>query len=298
MKTGFTRRRQALGLPSRVDGDFPRIYEPIAHWLKSQIDKMSKPFILGVNGAQGSGKSTFCDLMSATLEADGVNVTVCSIDDFYLTRADRLRLSEEIHPLCLNRGVPGTHDLSLALETLPKLSQADPNDITLLPRFDKAKDDRCPEEDWEQVRGRPDLVILEGWCVGAQDLPPWESPINTREATDDPTGIWASWSQKALEDNYSELFAQLSGLLMIQVPSMETVHRSRWLQEQKLWKWHEADANLEVYQGLMTQVEVHQYVQLFERLTLHMLKTMPTRADVLIRSGDSFDYELVRLPKS
>ena len=298
MKAKFLERCDALGLPARLSDDFESIHGPVAYWIRNRIVSTPHPFFLGVNGAQGSGKSTFSDLLATILREMGHNVVVCSIDDFYLTREAREQLAQNIHPLCLHRGVPGTHDIALAVETFDKLIKAKDSDVTPIPRFDKARDDRMDIDDWDRVEGSVDVVIFEGWCVGASDLPAWTSPYNEREKKEDPNGTWCKWSRQALIDRYSELFGYLNALLMIRIPSMETVHRSRWLQESKLWKKHEETNNKETLKGLMTKEQTRLYVQLFERLTEHMLEAMPAKADILIQCGESFDYALTRLPNA
>ena len=56
------------------------MYLPLAAWVISQ--KGDGPLIIGVNGAQGSGKSTLCDFLRLILEqCDGQRVAVLSIDD-------------------------------------------------------------------------------------------------------------------------------------------------------------------------------------------------------------------------
>ncbi len=34
-----------------------------------------------------------------------------------------------------------------------------------LPKFDKSIDDRCNKRLWYNIKSRPDVIILEGWCV-------------------------------------------------------------------------------------------------------------------------------------
>ena len=67
------------------------------------------PALIGIAGAQGSGKTTLA--RAAAVRLDGVAL---SLDDFYLERAERTRLGRSIHPLLAVRGPPGTHDLTLA----------------------------------------------------------------------------------------------------------------------------------------------------------------------------------------
>ncbi|MCY0536461.1 hypothetical protein OVV84_28185, partial [Klebsiella pneumoniae] len=80
------------------------------------------------------GKSTLTAVVKRLLEIRGLKVALFSLDDIYLTRAERQALAAEVHPLLATRGVPGTHDVAWGealLEDLRKPGQ------TLLPAFDK-----------------------------------------------------------------------------------------------------------------------------------------------------------------
>ena len=69
----------------------------------------ARPPLIGISGAQGSGKSTLAALLEASLSEAGIVAKVVSLDDFYLTKSERKKLSNSTHPLCQTRGVPGTH---------------------------------------------------------------------------------------------------------------------------------------------------------------------------------------------
>ena len=154
--------------------DFERILENVQ--TTCAVDQMGGDakkeqggaLIVGVNGAQGSGKSTLCDVLKRILESDLFRLTIAtiSIDDVYLTRADRVELGARIHPLCAVRGVPGTHDVQLAHRTLDDLCNSE-TPKALIPRFDKSIDDRCPPSAFDALNCTPDVVLFEGWCVGA-----------------------------------------------------------------------------------------------------------------------------------
>lgn len=70
----------------------------------------SLPFVVGLNGVQGVGKTTLVRALAQTLqEREGLPTLVVSIDDFYLTHADQLALAAA-HPdnaLVQHRGEPG-----------------------------------------------------------------------------------------------------------------------------------------------------------------------------------------------
>ena len=118
--------------------------------------------------------------LAALLDARGWKTAALSLDDLYLTRKERARLAETVHPLLAVRGVPGTHDVDLGLEILEALFEAEPGDCTRMPRFDKAADTRAPATGAHDFEGPADIVVFEGWCVGAEPQDPalLDEPIN------------------------------------------------------------------------------------------------------------------------
>ncbi|KAK0637159.1 P-loop containing nucleoside triphosphate hydrolase protein [Bombardia bombarda] len=68
-----------------------------------------RPFIIGLNGVQGVGKTTLVRALADALQGrEGLQTLVVSIDDFYLTHADQLALAAA-HPdnaLVQYRGEP------------------------------------------------------------------------------------------------------------------------------------------------------------------------------------------------
>ncbi|MDI6623654.1 MAG: FAD-binding domain-containing protein, partial [Brevundimonas sp.] len=129
-------------------------------------DGSGRPPLIAVVGAQGSGKTTLAREAAARFGAAQI-----SIDDVYLTRAEREALAREVHPLFVTRGPPGTHDLALLQGLIDALSTAGPDDQTLIPDFDKRGDDRRPRERWRAFRGRPSAVLFDAWCQGRTGYP-------------------------------------------------------------------------------------------------------------------------------
>jgi D-glycerate 3-kinase len=186
-----------------------------------------EPPLIGVSGAQGSGKSHHCRAYVAAHP----RVAHFSLDDVYFTKAERAQLAKRFHPLFATRGPPGAHAVGLALATIAALRNAQPSSETPLPRFDKASDDRAPEETWPRFNGRPDAILFDGWCLGAlpDDFGP--APINTVESEEDPDGRWRAQINKDLAERYQPFFASFDAIIYLQPPSWEIVRAWRGQQE-------------------------------------------------------------------
>ena len=237
-----------------------------------------RPFVLGVCGAQGSGKSTLSEALAETMRGEGVATAVLSIDDLYRTKAEREALARTVHPLFAVRGVPGTHDVALGLDVIAALEAGR---ATPLPRFDKAQDDRAPAAQWDHAEGDTALLILEGWCVGARPEPAaaLDVPVNALERDEDADGRWRRAANAALAgEGYQALFARLDRLVLLAAPGFEAVRDWRVEQEHGLARKAGADAR-----GVMSDAEVERFIGFYERLTRHILTEMPGRADLVIR---------------
>ncbi|HEY7901176.1 MAG TPA: kinase, partial [Caulobacteraceae bacterium] len=187
-------------------------------------------------------------------------------------RAERARLAAEVHPLAAVRGPPGTHDVDLGLALLDALERAGP---VRQPRFDKAADDRAPESAWPVAQGPADIVLFEGWCVGAKPQPDAAlgAPINVLETQEDPHGVWRRWVNGQLAGPYRPLFARLARLILLRAPHFSVVRR---------WRG-EAEAERRAQTGGgMSAAEIDRFVQVYERLSGHIAEEMAGRADVVI----------------
>ena len=246
-------------------------------------------FVLGICGAQGSGKSTLVACLAEALANEGIAAATLSLDDLYLTRAARQRLAAEVHPLFATRGVPGTHDVALGLGTIAALGRGEP---APLPRFDKAADDRLPRADWPQAPAGTQVLLLEGWCLGARPQDPAElaAPVNALEAEADAQGTWRRHANAALAGDYQTLFARIDALVLLAAPGFDVVARWREQQEAELRARAGAGAA-----GAMSQAEVLRFVRHYERLTRHVLTEMPGRADLVARLGP--DREVLALER-
>ena len=139
------------------------VYLPLAAWLRRRAASRSGALVVGICGAQGSGKSTVSELLRSVLERGfDEAVAVFSIDDIYRTREERQRLAAEVHPLFATRGVPGTHDVDLGLRLIEALGSQSPEDDLGIPSFDKSRDDRRPQSEWPRFAGSASVILFRG----------------------------------------------------------------------------------------------------------------------------------------
>lgn len=237
-----------------------------------------RPFILGICGAQGSGKSTLAEALAGRLRETGLRVAVLSLDDLYLTKAERLALAGTVHPLLATRGVPGTHDVGMGLAVLDRLAGTQP---ILLPRFDKATDDRAPDGTW--IDGPVDVVLFEGWCIGAtaQEPAALNEPVNDLERMQDSDGRWRRHVNAALAGDYQRLFKRIDALVLLAAPDFTIVRDWRIEQEEGLRRSLQAAGR--PADGTMSRQQIATFIQFYERLTRHILSEMPDRADLTLR---------------
>ncbi|GAC1633442.1 MAG: kinase [Nevskia sp.] len=263
-----------------LDASTQQAYRALAEWVANRVRQHGACPVIGINGAQGSGKSTLGRVGDTLQSVHGLHAALLSIDDFYLPRAAREQLAQTVHPLFATRGVPGTHEVALGRSRLQQLRTAAPGQRVLLPRFSKAADDRLAESDWPAATGRFDLVLFEGWCVG---LPPQAedalaAPINELEAHDDADGRWRRRVNEHLRHEYAAWFAQLDRLVFLQVPDFDSVRRWRWQQECETAAAHGPGPA----RGLMSQPQLDRFLQHYERLTRHALQQLPAQAEALL----------------
>lgn len=185
-----------------------------------------RPALIGVSGAQGSGKTTACQLLEA---ANRPRFAQYSIDDVYLDHVQRAELAKHTHPLFVTRGPPGTHDIALARATIDALTSARADSETPLPRFDKINDMMKPPSEWPIVRGRPEAILVDAWCLGALPVPP-SSPLNAVEE-EDVNGVWRETQNEFLRTTYADWFATFDAIIYLRAPSWDVVRRWRGQQE-------------------------------------------------------------------
>ncbi|MEM1404602.1 MAG: hypothetical protein AAGG55_14790 [Pseudomonadota bacterium] len=254
-------------------------FEPLASLVHDQAMRKEATLLVAVNGSQGSGKSTLCDYLVECLAARyKLRAIALSLDDFYLTKAGRQRLATDVHPLLATRGVPGTHDTQLLADTLNAL-QAPESSVTV-PRFDKSVDDRFERSNWSEIDAPVDVVLLEGWCMGAcgDDAQTLARPLNSLEADEDAEGVWRRYTDKSLREAYAPIFARMDLWVMLCAPGFEQVLRWRTEQEEKLRAAVAGRGD-----GLMDDAALARFVAHYERHTRQCLRQLPEDVDVLLR---------------
>lgn len=238
------------------------LIDRIGRWIDQRTVAMGRdgPPILGIAGSQGSGKSTL-----AKAVAERFGGASLSLDDVYLTKAERAAMAAQVHPLFATRGPPGTHDLGLLNRLLDRLQWAGRDDLTPLPRFDKLADDRATEADWPVVKGRPRVIVLEGWCLGAtpQAEADLVAPINAQETRQDGEGEWRRAVNAALGQPYARLRARLDALIFLKAPGFAVV--LDWRCEQEAGLMGQDTVSPERRAALAI------FIQHYERLSRHMM---------------------------
>ena len=259
-------------------------FSPIVDSIVAEYNHNKTPRVIGINGCQGSGKSTLADyLCTAVSEQLDMKTVALSLDDFYLTKSERNELARQVHPLLATRGVPGTHDVELAISCIKHLLAGEK---TLVTRFDKSIDDRVPQDQLSSIDEPVGLIVLEGWCLGALPQKPeaLTNAINALEQEEDTDSVWRNYVNQALIDEYPALFNLADELIMLQAPSFDTVFNWRLEQEQKLVKRLTKEGK-NTDSGIMNEQQIRRFISYFERVTENSLKEMPQRADHLFTLG-------------
>ena len=274
----YLKKQEVTGKPI-VDklGKINKFYLPLSKWINSIYIKDGKTKLIGLSGGQGAGKSTITGILKLILKKKyGLNVCVFSIDDFYKTKFDRLKMSKKTHPLFITRGVPGTHDVKLLNQTINNLKQKNFRTV-LIPKFDKSKDDRFKKSKWQKVKVRPDVIIFEGWCVGVTHQTNLElkKPINFIEKKYDKNLKWRKIVNNLIKKSYKNLFNKIDKLVYLKVPHFDYIVEWRWIQEQKMKLTSKSKKT-------MSKTQVKEFIMFYERLTKHMMKNYSKISDLTI----------------
>ena len=261
---------------------------PLCFWINKKAN-VKKPYFVGLAGGQGTGKTTISSLIKIILTKHfKLKVFRISIDDFYKTRKERINLSKRVHPMLITRGVPGTHDIKMMLSFFKKVKSKKFKSLKL-PKFNKATDDRFSEKNWYNLNNKPDVIIFEGWCVGAkpENSNTLKKTINSMERERDKKQIWRKYVNQQLKSNYKSLNSQLNCLIYLKAKNFILLQKWRLKQERKLWFNSKKKSNLKI----MDKGDVINFMQTYQRITQNMFKKMPKYASIILNLNSNHQFK-------
>jgi D-glycerate 3-kinase len=275
----FLKSQEVLAEPFRDKiGQLNNFYLPISQMVYQKYLKNKKTQVIGLTGGQGSGKSTISNILKILLKENfSLETVIFSIDDFYKTLKEREIMSKNISPLFLTRGVPGTHDTKMLFDCIKALKNSKFKKI-LIPKFNKSIDDRVSKKKWQKIKKRPNIVIFEGWCVGAEPQKKKDLlvPINELEKYKDKKKFWRNRVNQELKKDYKKIFKLIDKIIFLKVPSFKHVFKWRLLQEKKLRITSKGKKT-------MSDSQIKNFIMFYERLTKHMLINLTRKADSVIK---------------
>ena len=246
----------------------------------------NKTAIIGVQGGQGTGKTTLAKFLQEQLRQKGYAVESFSIDDFYTSYAERKRLAQQYpsNPFYqIPRGMPGTHRVSELLLVLQRINAGKPFAI---PHFDKSLHHGAGDVDGERkVKVRVDFVLFEGWCVGLPLINKKElEKICQRNKISLPSGYGIVLR---FLKSYQPLWEYIHYLVMLKPRRSELHLRWRRQQEQELRQQKGSSMN---------QKEIGHFVDIYLPLTYVCYEKV--NADAVLTIDEKHRFVKLNIPKS
>ena len=239
-------------------------------------------------GSQGIGKSTLLAILEKNLNIFyGIKILTLSLDDYYLTKKERVILSKKNHPLLLTRGVPGTHDTKLLSQSILKFDKSEyPMKI---PIFNKLKDDRSKK--FKSIKYKKDILLLEGWCCGCPPIPNsfLYKNINFLEKRKDKNKFWRKFYNKKLKNEYAKIFRHFGEIIYLKPPSFSNVASWRFKQERLLRTQSKT-------KKIMNKKQIEDFIQYYEKITKWMIKKMPSISNLTIYVNDKQKIKSINDP--
>ena len=286
----FIKSQEVISEPFRDKiGQLNNFFLPISKMINTNYLKHKKTQIIGLSGGQGSGKSTISNILKIILKENfNLETIVFSIDDFYKTIKERKIMAKKISPLFLTRGVPGTHDTKMLYSCIKNLKSSKFKKI-IIPKFDKAIDNRASKNKWLKVKKKPNVVVFEGWCVGAEPQKKKDLliSINKLEKQNDYKKTWRNKVNQELKQDYKKIFKLIDKIIFLKVPSFKYVFKWRLLQEKKLRASSKGNKT-------MSDNQIKKFIMFYERLTKHMLKTLTHKADSVIKIDNNHRLKSIK----
>lgn len=226
--------------------------EIAAKFLEQKLSQWNqkKPLVLGISGPQGGGKLYLAEkLLQHLAEAHPkLHAVGVLIDDFYLTHDEQQLVSAKARDsgnfVLEGRGLPGTHDVGLALDVMDKLVKREPCQV---PVYDKSAyggaGDRVARDRWQQVDApSADVVIFEGWFTGFRAID--DACFPSVYLSCDPSGVVARSSMHHLQEinrdlrAYEKLWQFFDYFVYLQVQNLDYIYQWRQQQEDHLKETH------------------------------------------------------------
>lgn len=220
-----------LGNPADYLSTLWQVWLPLGDRLADRHQQVGRPFVQGILGGQGTGKTTLGQLLTLLLRHLGLNALNWSLDDLYKTFSDRRALQTQDSRL-IWRGPPGTHDVALGIDTLDRLRQPS-NSVISIPRFDKSLHDGVGDRTTPEPVQNIDIILFEGWFVGME-------PINIAEFDQAPPPILTEADRAFARDmniglqGYLPLWQRLDSLWVLHLPDYRLSKHWRKQAEQQM----------------------------------------------------------------
>lgn len=256
--------------------------EPLLQTLSDDLVNANRTLFVAITGSPGTGKATQSEYLADELRARGFRVASLSVRDFSMSLHAREFLAQRVHPLFINRGVAGTHDMQGLRKVLEALQSESFDGPIHVPTFDMKFDVRANFSRWNVIEQKPDIVLVRGWCLGgiAQESRELAVPVNEVEAQEDPDGIFRRAVNDRIRSDYQPLYHFFDRWVVRQAPSYDVVRRWRLIDERERRAREGGDS------GVRTEHELNRYLSLLERTVRDMMRALPPRAHYLFTLND------------
>ena len=143
-----------------------------------------------------------------------------------------------------------------------------------------------------KINSRPDVIILEGWCVGAkvQKNSQIFKPINSLEKIKDPDLVWRKYVNTQLKIHYKNLFKQLNEIIYLKANNFRELQKWRIKQEKTLWLKSKNRKNLRV----MSRSDIINFMQTYQRITQNMFKDAPKYASIVMKLNSNHQINSIK----